>query len=168
MKRSLVLVGIILAVLVAACFLYRFSPLCKRTTTLRISIESVEETGYRASLTNAGVLPVLVGRCETVSDAMQPDIQVGDVIQLWQTRDNTWTTIFKRDKCQLVPLGIIEANFTRKLLWPGKQLNTAPFFPNTNSPYTKWHSGDTFRFVVYTDSPSEDANSIKSLKIIIQ
>jgi hypothetical protein len=129
---------------------------------------SEQETGFRAQLANTGILPVLVGRCETVSDAMMAGVDVGDVIQLWNSKDGTWKTIYKRDECHLVPLGIIDAHFTRKLLWPGKKLSTAPFFPNVNSPYTKFHSGDTFRFVVFTDSPSGQANSIESHGIVIQ
>src|SRR5471030_2028025 len=107
MKRALVPVSIFIAIGVLACCLYLFSPLCKRTTTLRVSIiaESTkgQETGYIALITNTGVLPVVVGRCETVSDAMQPDIRVGDAVQLWRTRDSTWETIFRRDECRLVP-----------------------------------------------------------------
>ena len=56
--------------------LYRVTPLSKRTGPLRASV-AAENGGYRAIILNDGFLPVVVGRYETVSDAMEKDITVG-------------------------------------------------------------------------------------------
>ena len=158
MKRILLTCGVVMGALLAAFVAYRFSPFSRSTKSLRVAIvtEQAAEgvTGYRAIVENVGFMPVVVGRCETVSDAMERNIVLGDDIQQ-RKQNGQWETTLSRHQCRLVPMGIIEARFTNKLLWPHQQLRTSPFFPNVGV-LRAFHHGDAVRFIVYTQR-SEDS-----------
>src|ERR1039458_10287315 len=58
-----------------------------------------------------------------------------------------YALVVLRTGCERVPLGVVEARFTRRLLWPTQHLHTAPFVPSTQLLRT----GDKVRFVVFAD-----------------
>lgn len=155
-----------IAALLIAC-VYFLSRLSKSTRTLRIFVESVPVTGQRASIVNDGFLPVFVDTCETVSDAMEHQIVVLDAIQRWRSDRNSWDTVLKRERCDVVPLGVIKANFTRKLLWPRQTLHTTSFFPNVGFPGSPFQHGDKLRFLLRTRTPKPDSESLSSPEFLV-
>lgn len=170
MKRSLRLLLFAFLVLITVGA-YLLSPLCRSTRTLRVSIQGGEDSsvhGYRAVIVNSGYLPVLVGRCETVSDAMSPDIRIGDVLQRWRREDGTWMTVAERNECGLVPLGVIKARSKHRFLWPRQQLHSAWFFPSVGFAGSPFQHGDKVRFLVLTYTPKEDSEGIPSPQFMIE
>lgn len=172
MKRALLFGSLAVLALSVIGLIYRISPLSKRTSNILIRVNVLTPApnalGYQVSIENDSYLPVVIGRCETVSDAMYRDTVVGDAIQRWQPEDNSWKTMFARNECRTVPLGIIEAKFTRKLLWHGQQLHTAPFFANIGFRTLPFRRGDKIRFVVFTRTPREDSEGIASPAFTIE
>ncbi len=163
MKRTLLLViGLTFAIL-SVSVLYRYSRLALRTNTLitHVATESVapQVIGYRATVTNSGYLPVIVGRCETVSDAMERSVTIGDALQRWEGQSIGWRQVVNRNECRTVPLGVIEAKFTRKMLWPGQQLHSSGFFANVGVAGSPFQHGDRIRFLLF---PRNDAEGIPS------
>jgi len=77
MKRVLTAFAIVVVLLLLVSLAYRLSPWSKRTASLRVELSLEDTKGRRAMLVNDGYLPVVVGRCDGVSDAMQPDTRVG-------------------------------------------------------------------------------------------
>ncbi|HYG99517.1 MAG TPA: hypothetical protein VD837_10335, partial [Terriglobales bacterium] len=90
---------------------------------------------------------------ETVSDAMERDVRVGDALQRLRAESGKWETVLDRSGCQQVPTGLIEAKYTRRLLWPRQSLHTVSFFPNVGFANSPFKSGDRLRFVLFTDLP---------------
>jgi hypothetical protein len=150
MKRPLVAIALAVIVVIGAVG-YGVSAFANRSDALRVKLASEKLNPkvvvYRASLVNDGYLPVFVGRCERVNDAMGRDVVVGDEIQRWDVGRGAWNTIAQRTGCDRVPLGVVEARFRRRLLWPTQHLYTAPFVPSTQVVRT----GDKVRFVVFAD-----------------
>lgn len=160
--RFIIVAAIAVSVMAAA---YLLSPLSQRTNALRILVETKAESGatrYEAVVVNDGYLPVFVGRCETVSDVMQRDVRVGDVLQRWQPESGRWETVLDRHHCQLIVTGIIEARFTRKLLWPTQRLHTSPFFPNIGFQGLPFQHGNRVRFLVLMRTPKQDSEALSS------
>jgi hypothetical protein len=157
MKRSLLLViALVPLALLGLGVLYRPGP-------VRLHMRSLADgRGQEVVIQNGGYLPVVIGRCETVSYARDRDSVVGDVIQRWRPEDNRWETVFSRRECKAGKLGDATAIFTRKLLWPGHQLHTAPFFPNVGGAGSPFRHGDKGRFVVFTYTPRDDSQGIAS------
>lgn len=142
---------------------YRLSPWSERTSSLRIELSAEPPNGQRAILVNDGFLPVVVGRCERLSDANQPDTTVGDAIQRWDNERAVWVTVYQRDDCTSGVGGT--AKFSRKLLWPRRRLHTAPFFHWTQD--TNIHLGDKVRFLAFTQSTEQGSPSIPSETFIV-
>jgi hypothetical protein len=163
MKISLVLIiALVLFALLAIHVLYRSGP-------VRLDVKSVGDgKGVQVTIQNGSYLPVLVGRCETVSDANNRDSVVGDVIQRWRPEVNRWETLFSRNECKSVAMGVAKATFTRKLLWPSKQLHTAPFFPNVGVAGSPFRHGDKIRFVVFSYTPRDDSGGIASSSFMVE
>src|SRR5580700_11111401 len=101
MKRTLGALTGVASVVVLLGVAFWFSPLSKRTASLRLELTAEDTKGHRATLVNDGYLPVVVGRCDTVSDTMQPDTRVGDAIQRWDTERRTWVTVYHRSECKI-------------------------------------------------------------------
>ena len=166
MKRVLTVFASVVVLLFLMSLAYRLSPWSKRTTTLRVDLSAEGQNGHRAILVNDGNLPVVVGRCDTVSDAMEPDTRVGDAIQRWDTERGIWVTAYLRNYCRPVPTGVIEAAFSHKLLWPGERLHTSPFFPGTGD--TVIRTGDKVRFLLFTQSTESDSPAIPSQSFVVE
>ncbi len=164
MKRILTLSGLLVAGVIVVFLLYLRSPLSKRTDSLRIElIPESDGNGYHAALVNKGLLPIFVGRCDTISDAMQPDTTVGDWIQRWEPTERQWKTVYKRSYCEVIPVATVEAKFTRRLIWPGGRLRTGSFFPNLGVyKENPLHAGDQLRFLVFADGPNATTGGLPS------
>ena len=167
MKQLLLAIFFTAVAASVAASVYRLTSASRRTQPLRISIVA-HDGGYQAIITNVGTLPVLVGRCATVSDAMTKNTTVGDAVQRWNKQTNSWETIWKRNKCEVVPLAIVEARFHRSYLWAGQRLHTAAFFPNVGFQYSQFQHGDVARFLVFAHTPNDDSNGLASPQFTIE
>jgi hypothetical protein len=80
---------------------------------------------YDAHVTNFGILPRRIERCEFVTDAFAPGVSVGYRLQQWDIALRRWQTILDAasEYCRPYPLGIIQSRLTSKLLWPGQTLS---------------------------------------------
>jgi hypothetical protein len=155
---------IAIAFLASAAFC--LSPLSRRTASLRVELSVEGKGGHRATLVNDGYLPVVVGRCDTLSDAEESDAKVGDAIQRWDTQSRTWVTTYQRSACKVVPTGISRASFSYKLLWHAGRLHTSPFFHWTGD--REILTGDAIRFILFTGGPESDSPSLTSQPFIVE
>ena len=167
MKQPLALICLVALGLLIVGAIYLVSPLSRRTRPLRVLVTN-DHGGYRAILVNRGLLPVVVGRCETISDALEKDTRVGDVVQRSQSGSSSWENILKRNECRVVPVGIVKATSKRTLLWPGQQLHSAWFFPNVGVARSPFQHGDKVRLLIFTHTPKEDTEGIPSPQFMIQ
>lgn len=170
MRRRWILT--ILFVILATCvaLAYRFSPLSRRTTTLRVQLavdtpygDTPNAKRFRAVLANDGYLPVVILECETVSDAMEAKTEVVDGIERWDPNRGAWATVLDRRACEVFPTGRIEARFSSRLLWPWQRLYTAPFFPDASV----FRSGDNLRFVVFPRGEESNSKPISSPPFVV-
>ena len=160
LKTLLVVVTTVMVLGVA----YRLSHLSRDTTSLRVDLSIEYPNGHRAILFSDGYLPVVVGRCHTVSDAQQPDTRVGDAIQRWDTERGIWVTIYQRSECRTGIGG--SATFSREWLWPRRRLHTSPFFHWTGDNII--HTGDKVRFLVFTQDADSDSTSMPSQSFAVE
>jgi hypothetical protein len=166
MKRALAVFIAVVLTLFLVAFTYRLSAWSKNTTSLHVELSTEYPAGHRAVLVNNGYLPIVVGRCDAVSDAMQADTTVGDAIQRWDTERGIWVTVYQRSECKLVPTGVIKATFSYRLLWPGRRLHTHAFFRWTRDPAI--HPGDKVRFLVFTQGTERDSPSMASSSFVVE
>ena len=164
MKRSLTVFTTLVVLLFLVSLVYRLSPWSNRITSLRVEVSVEDPKGYRAILFNDGYLPVVVGRCHTVSDAQQPDTRVGDAIQRWDTERGIWVTIYQRSECRTGIGG--SATFSREWLWPRRRLHTSPLFHWSGD--NSIHTGDKVRFVVFTQDADSDSTSMPSQSFAVE
>ncbi len=171
MKRSTAVFFAIAVALPVLAIRYLASPLSSGTRHVRVSLNKLEVApgvnGYQAILVNEGLLPVYISRCETLSDAMAPDVLVGDAIQRWQQPD-TWTILVQRSDCKLVPTGVIKAKRTRKLLWPKRALHTATFFPSVGNASSPFKRQDKLRFVIFVGTDTLNSGALTSPEFTLQ
>jgi hypothetical protein len=158
MKPVLRVLGIGTIALALFVLLYRFSPWSRRTASIRVELAAQPPNGQQAILVNGGVLPVVIGRCDRLSDANQPETTVGDAIQRWDKERDLWLTVYQRSDCVSGIGGT--AKFSHKLLWPGERLHTAPFFHSEQDKNI--HVGDRVRFLAFTQSTELDSPSMPS------
>ena len=164
MKRVLTAFATVVVLLLLVSLAYRLSPWSKRTASLRVELSLEDTKGHRAMLVNGGYLPVVVGRCDSVSDAMQPDTRVGDAIQRWDIQRGAWVTVYQRSVCRSGDWG--SATFSYELLWPGTRLHTSPYFHWTGD--TVIHTGDKLRFLVFTQGTESDSPSSPSQSFVVE
>lgn len=81
------------------------------------------QNSNRAMLVNDSYLPVVVGRCNGVSDSERPHTTVGDVIQRWDIQHGDWLTVYRRRECSTGDAA--SAPFSYEMLWPGGRLYTS-------------------------------------------
>jgi len=81
---------------------------------------------YDAHITNFGIFPRRIERCEFVTDASASGVSVGYRLQQWDATSQRWHTVLDISSvyCRPYPLGMAEARLTSKLLWPGQTLST--------------------------------------------
>ena len=80
---------------------------------------------YDAHVTNFGIFPRRIERCEFVTDALAPGVSVGYRLQRWEMASRRWQTLLDAasEYCHPYPLGMIKARLRSKLLWPGQTLS---------------------------------------------
>jgi len=81
---------------------------------------------YDAHITNFGIFPRRIERCEFVTDALASGVSVGYRLQQWDAKSRRWHTVLDAASayCRPYPLGMVEARLTSTLLWPGEKLFT--------------------------------------------
>ena len=94
---------------------------------------------FDAHLTNFGMLPKKVERCEFVSDTGVHEATVAYRLERLDTRTNVWETIFDAEPNFCRPHVVVN-----KVLWPGQTLSIGPEFMAARGDVT----GKTMRFVI--------------------
>jgi hypothetical protein len=178
MKRKHLLAIAILTPFVIYVF-FVFAGLRGTTVGLRAKVETEDaDIGipgiskmYRASLVNLAPWPILVSRCDYISDAMQHGTELAYAVQKWDNFQQQWSTSdLKReagreaDFCKPSPESIIEGRTTQNLLWPGQRLYTNSEATAANDEF---HIGDRVRFVVFINRPGNYSSSVTTPLFVI-
>ena len=122
---------------------------------------------YEAELTNYGVLPAAVTRCEFVDDTFSRGTMIAYRVDRWNRTSDHWETVVNmnsRSFCKPYPLGIVEAHLLTKWLWPGQTLTTGEEATAARNPIEKW---DSARFVVFLRSGDVSSASIPTATFLI-
>jgi hypothetical protein len=101
---------------------------------------------YDAQITNFGIFPRQIERCEFVTDAFAPGVSVGYCLQQWEMASRRWQTVVDAasEYCRPYPLGMIKARLTSRPLWPGQTLSTGEEATGARGNL----KGQTMRFAV--------------------
>jgi hypothetical protein len=101
---------------------------------------------YDAHVTNFGIFPRRIERCEFITDTFAPGMSVGYRLQQWDIASRRWQTVLDAasEYCRPYPLGIIKAQLTSKLLWMGQTLSTGEEATGASGNL----KGQTMRFAV--------------------
>jgi hypothetical protein len=178
MKKKHV-IAIITLTLLAIYVSFAFAGLRGSTVGLRAKVE-VENADigipgitkmYRASLVNLAPWPILVSRCEYISDAIEHGTELAYAVQKWDNSQQQWSAgNLKREAgraayfCKPSPESIIEGRTTQNLLWPGRRLYTNSEATAANDEF---HIGDRVRFVVFVNRPGEYSASVTTPLFVI-
>jgi hypothetical protein len=122
---------------------------------------------YEATLTNRGLLPVRVTRCNFIDDTLSPGTNVAYAVQRWDGGSKRWATVVEwrqSEFCKPYPLGIVEANLTRSWLWPGQKLSTGE---EATAARDGFNVGDRGRFVVFTGTPGDYSSAVLTSEFVI-
>jgi hypothetical protein len=117
---------------------------------------------YEATLTNYGVLPVAVTRCEFLDDTFSPGTMIAYSVERWSNSSGHWETVVNmnsRNFCKPYPLGIVKARLATRWLWLGQTLTTGEEATAARNPIEK---GDSARFVVYLRTGDTNSTSIQT------
>jgi hypothetical protein len=103
-------------------------------------------TFFDAHLTNFGLFPQEIERCEFVSDAGGHEVSVAYRLEQRDIATHDWKTLFDGAKnfCHPYPLGIKESKLVKKLLWTGQTLSTGAEATSARA----MPKGETMRFVI--------------------
>ncbi|HUM06485.1 MAG TPA: hypothetical protein VLT90_13555 [Terriglobales bacterium] len=101
---------------------------------------------YDAHITNFGIFPRRIERCEFLTDAFAPGVSIGYRLQQLDIASRRWQTVMDAtsEYCRPYPLGIVRARLTSKLLWPGQTLSTGEEATGARGNL----KGQTMRFAV--------------------
>ena len=92
----------------------------------------IEARSYSATLTNFGIVPVLVATCDAVTDALARESTLAYSVERRKPASTGWRTVFEVSSatkwCEPFPTGIVEGRVRRRLLWPMQSKSTAPFY----------------------------------------
>jgi len=115
-------------------------------TDFQSDIASGSATFFDAHLTNFGLYPQEIERCEFVSDANAHEVSVAYRVERFDYASHRWKTVFdnKQNFCRPYPLGIAHAELVGKALWTGQTLSTG----GEATAYRAIPNGDTMRFVI--------------------
>jgi hypothetical protein len=82
---------------------------------------------YDAHITNFGIFPRRIERCEFVTDAFASGVGIGYRLQRWDRASRHWDTVLDSasEYCHPYPLGLTKAQLSSKLIWPGQTLSTS-------------------------------------------
>jgi hypothetical protein len=114
---------------------------------------------YEATPTNYGLLPVLVERCNYLSDTSALGAMVAYNIERWDPANHTWARVVEFAKatfCTPVPLSMESSHWVRSWLWPGQSLSTEEEATGARWPFKK---GDALRLVVVANVAGSDKRS---------
>jgi hypothetical protein len=165
-KTALVMLAVVLASLVGVVeFRHRlrfghFVPLTLHAdysiAKADIGIPGISKL-YDAHVTNFGIFPRRIERCEVLTDTFAPGVSVGYRLQQWNTASRRWQTILDAasEYCRPYPLGIIKARLTSKLLWPGQTLSTGEEATGARGNLR----GQTLRFAVVANGHESPTSS---------
>jgi hypothetical protein len=113
---------------------------------------------YSAELTNYGVFPVRVTRCEFIDDTATPGAMVLYRAERQLRPQDGWETIADFAKhCKPYPTGFGSTRLVERLVWPGESLGTGSEATAARDSVNK---GDFIRFVLYLDAARPGANTI--------
>jgi len=103
-------------------------------------------TFFDAHLTNFGVFPQEIERCEFVTDAGGHEVSVAYRLEHWDMATHDWKMLFDGAKnfCHPYPLGIAESKLVKKALWTGQTLSTGAEATSARG----MPKGETMRFVI--------------------
>ena len=112
-------------------------------TDFQSDTASAPATFFDAHLTNFGLYPQEIERCEFVSDANTHEASVAYRVEQFDYSTHRWKTVFdnKQSFCRPRPLAIIQAKLVTKALWTSQTLATA-------TAYRAIPNGDEMRFVI--------------------
>jgi hypothetical protein len=122
---------------------------------------------YHAKITNRGIRPVWVSRCDFVDDAMQRGTELAYEVERWDTSAKLWVkSDFSRPDsfCKPYPLGIVEARQRGGWLWPAMSLSTNE---EATAARDTSHIGDHVRFVIFIAAPGDYAHSLTTQEVVI-
>lgn len=113
--------------------------------TADIGIPGISKS-YDAHITNFGILPRTIERCEFTTDASSHDVSIGYRLQQWNKSAGLWQTVLDASNgyCQPCPLGIAQATLVSKRLWPTQTLSTGSEATGARGNL----KGETMRFVI--------------------
>jgi hypothetical protein len=116
-------------------------------TDFKADIGSGTAIFFDAHLTNFGLYPQEIERCEFVSDANAHEVSVSYRVERFEDETHSWKTVFAsaQNFCRPYPLGIAQAKLVRKALWTGQTLSTGA---EATAQRTIPKNGDTMRFVI--------------------
>ncbi len=115
---------------------------------------------YEGRIRNLGPFPVLVTRCNFITDAFAHETMVAYAVQRWNASSASWITVVALNQsefCKPYPLGIIQGQLTSAPLWPTRSLLTGD---EATAARDVLHKGDTARFVLFTGEPGDFASSV--------
>ena len=101
---------------------------------------------FDAHLTNFGLFPERVVRCEFISDAGARGVRVAYRLEQLDTGTHSWKTLIDtvQSYCRSFPLGVAQSKAVDELLWPGQTLSIGP--EGTAARFKL--EGETMRFVI--------------------
>jgi hypothetical protein len=104
---------------------------------------------YNAHLSNFGIFPRRITRCEFVTDTFDRGISIGYRVEQWNEPGGRWIRVMhaNNEYCRPYPLGIARARLTSKWLWPGQTLSTGAEATAARGKL----KGETMRFVIVAD-----------------
>ena len=102
---------------------------------------------FDAHLTNFGLYPQEIERCELVSDADVHEVNVIYRVEWFEDETQRWKTVFDnmQNFCRPSSPGIAQAKLVRKALWTGQTLSTGV---EAKAQGAIPRNGDTIRFVI--------------------
>jgi hypothetical protein len=122
---------------------------------------------YETTLTNRGLLPVSVTRCDFIDDSGSPGTMVAYAVQRWNESRKQWDVIVEFGKsqfCKPYPLGIVKAKLVNRWLWPGQSLSTGE---EATAARDGFAMGDRGRFVIFVRAAGDYDSSVASTDITI-
>ena len=120
---------------------------------------------YEARITNRGLWPVVVTRCNAIDDAGGRETIVAYAIERWNQETSRWDSVVVFNSssfCKAYPLGIVEAQLKDTWLWPGQSLLTGQ-----EITAARLRKGDVARFVVFTETAGDYSHSIATKGFMI-
>ena len=131
-----------------------------------LGIPGITKT-YKPVLTNVGVKPVRVMRCNAIGDVMTRMTFLADAVQRWDESTNRWQTISgdtAQNFCKPAALSIISGKVNGGWLWPRQSWEAEE---EATAARDGFHKGDKARFVVFLSKAGDFADSIATEPFLI-